>query len=163
GYAAGWAQGQRAARAAAEAETVRAAARADQAAAAQAARVERALEALSAAARDLERRTAPAAEELEDAIVASAFQLAPPLAEPGRDALARALALAPAQRPVTVRLNPADRMTIGTAEVVIDGRTVTLVDDPALAPGDALATCDATTIDARLGPALARVQEVLGL
>jgi flagellar assembly protein FliH len=45
----------------------------------------------------------------------------------------------------------------------MDGRPITLVDDPSLKPGDAVAVCDATTIDARLGPALERVREVLGL
>jgi flagellar assembly protein FliH len=83
--------------------------------------------------------------------------------EPGREAIARALALAPEGRPVTVRLNSDDWMTIGMDEVVIDGRKVTLVDDPSLSRGDAVAQCDATTIDARLGPALQRVREVLGL
>jgi flagellar assembly protein FliH len=80
--------------------------------------------------------------------------------------LARVLALAPEQRPVTVRLNPADRMTIGlsdrTTELVVDGRSITLVEDPTLQPGDAVAVSDATTIDARLGTALERVREVLG-
>jgi flagellar assembly protein FliH len=88
-------------------------------------------------------------------------------ADPGREALARALALAPEQRPVTVRLNPTDRMTIGlpdgTTELVMDGRTITIQDDRSLKPGDSVAVCDATTVDARLGPALERVREVLGL
>jgi flagellar assembly protein FliH len=171
GYAAGWAQGQRAARAAVEAQTAQVAADADRATLVQAERVDRAVRALSAAATNLERRVAPSVAETEDAIVAAAFALASAIvvrelttaAEPGKDAVARALALAPVQRPVTVRLNPADRMTIGTAELVIDGRTVTLVDDPALQPGDAVALCDATTVDARLAPALARAREVLGL
>jgi flagellar assembly protein FliH len=171
GYAAGWAQGQREARVSAEADAARAAAETQRAAAAQAERAERAVRALSSAAASLERRAVPPATESEDAIVAAAFALATAVlareltttAEPGQDAVARALALAPAQCPVTVRLNPADRMTIGTHELVIDGRTVSLVDDPALQPGDAVALCDATTIDARLAPALARAREVLGL
>lgn len=41
------------------------------------------------------------------------------------------------------------------------GRTVTIAMDPSLAPGDALAICGATRIDARLSAALDRVKEVL--
>lgn len=169
GYAAGWAQGVREARAGAEAEAARVAAEAAAAAEAHRRRIERALRAIDAAAGDLERRVAPAAQEIEDQIVATAFAIAEAVlgrelrtaTEPGREALARVLALAPGGNPVTVRLNPADRLTIGQTELVMDGRTVSLVDDPGLAPGDALALCDATTVDARLGPALDRVREVL--
>ncbi|UWZ53634.1 flagellar assembly protein [Dactylosporangium aurantiacum] len=169
GYAAGWAQGMREARAGAEAEAARVAAEAAAAAEAQRQRVARALHAVDAAVADLERRVVPAAHDIEDQIVATAFAIAEAVlgrelrtaTEPGREALTRALALAPAGSPVTVRLNPADRLTIGQTELVMDGRTVSLVDDPGLAPGDALALCDATTVDARLGPALDRVREVL--
>jgi flagellar assembly protein FliH len=169
GYAAGWAQGVREAREAAAADVVRVAQEAARAAEAQQAVVERALYAIGRAADALESRAVPAAHELEEQIVATAFAIAEAVlarelrtaAEPGREALARALDLAPASSPVTVRLNPADRMTIGETELVMDGRTVTLVDDPGLQPGDAVALCDATTVDARLGPALDRVREVL--
>src|SRR2546423_553152 len=77
----------------------------------------------------------------------------------------RAVALAPAGRPVTVRLSPADRATLDLDEstVDIDGRAVTILADAGLRPGDAVAECDATTIDARLDTALARAKEVLGL
>lgn len=169
GYAAGWAQGRREARAGAEAQEARFAAEAAEAAELDRRRIESALRAISAAADDLERRAVPAAHDIEDQIVATAFALAEAVlgrelrtaTEPGREALARALALAPSTSPVTVRLNPADRLSIGQTELVMDGRTVSLVDDPGLGPGDALALCDATTVDARLGPALDRVREVL--
>ncbi|GAB3861282.1 FliH/SctL family protein [Dactylosporangium cerinum] len=169
GYAAGWAQGRREARAGAEAEAARVAAEAAEIAELHRQRVEHALQAIGAAAGALERRAVPAAQDVEDQIVATAFALAEAVlgrelrtaTEPGREALARALALVPSASPVTVRLNPADRLTIGQTELVMDGRTVSLVDDPGLGPGDALALCDATTVDARLGPALDRVREVL--
>jgi flagellar assembly protein FliH len=64
---------------------------------------------------------------------------------------------------VLVRLNPADHAVVAAAgtQREIDGRTVTLLPDPALRPGDAVAMCDATTIDARLDGALARIRDVL--
>ncbi|WP_432830389.1 FliH/SctL family protein [Dactylosporangium sp. CA-092794] len=169
GFSAGWAQGVREARDDAAAEAARAAAEAARAVEAQRLRVEAALQAIGRAADALERRAVPAAHDIEDQIVATAFAIAGAVlgrelrtaTEPGREALARALALAPSSSPVTVRLNPADRLTIGRTELVMDGRTVSLVDDPALGPGDAVALCDATTVDARLGPALDRVREVL--
>jgi flagellar assembly protein FliH len=176
GYAAGWAQGRHAADAAAAQAAESAAIHARTAATQQAAAVQRAVHALMTAAADLERRVAPAAVELEDTIVASAFAIAQAIVgrelatatKPGADALARVLALAPLGRPVTVRLCPSDLATVtavgpaaGPAE--IDGRTVTLLADATLSPGDAVAQCDAATIDARIAPALARVGEALGL
>ncbi|MEV4132510.1 FliH/SctL family protein [Dactylosporangium sp. NPDC049742] len=169
GYAAGWAQGMREAKTGAEAQAARVAAEAAATAEEHRRGVESALRAIGAAAGTLERRAVPAAQDIEDQIVATAFALAEAVlgrelrtaTEPGREALARALALVPGTRPVTVRLNPADRLTIGQTELVMDGRTVSLVDDPALGPGDALALCDATSVDARLAPALDRVREVL--
>ncbi|GAA3450642.1 FliH/SctL family protein [Dactylosporangium matsuzakiense] len=169
GYSAGWAQGVREAREATAAEAARAAQEVADMTAAHRQVIERSLHAIGAAADSLEGRAVAAAHEIEDQIVATAFAIAEAVlgrelrtaTEPGREALARALALAPSASPVTVRLNPADRLTIGQTELVIDGRTVTLVDDPGLQPGDAVALCDATTVDARLGPALDRVREVL--
>jgi flagellar assembly protein FliH len=174
GYAAGWAQGRREADLAARVVRDQTAAQVLQEAEIQAIRVEQALVAVSLAAADLERRMVPVAAELEDLIVGTAFALAEAVigrelataAEPGRDAVARALALAPTGRSVTVRLHPADHETVTGGQpgpVEIEGHTVTLRPDPSLQPGDAVAECDATTIDARIAPALARVREVLGL
>lgn len=59
---------------------------------------------------------------------------------------------------------PAVRAPSGAAEPIRRQRglrTVTIMPDPALAPGDAIASCGATTIDARLSTALQRVTEVL--
>jgi flagellar assembly protein FliH len=175
GYAAGWAQGRREAQAAAQAQADRDALAVEEVMAAQSEQVDRAIRGIVRAADELERRAVPAITDIENTIAETALQVAAAVlahevrtaTEPGRAALARALALAPERRPVVVRLNPADRMTIGlgdgVTEMVMDGRTVTLVDDPKMQPGDAVAICDATTIDARLGPALERVREVLGL
>lgn len=178
GYAAGWAQGREEGRRAAEAQAQELTAAAALAESARAAEAGRALGALAQAAALLEQRTAPPAAELEDLIVDAAFRLAEEILgrevahtpEPGRDALARALGLAPAGLPVTVRLNPADHATLvaaldpaGTGVLEVDGRTVTLVTDPNLKAGDATADSEATAIDARLETAVQRAKEALGL
>jgi flagellar assembly protein FliH len=173
GYAAGWAQGRHAAQNAAETEAEAAAIRAQEAADQRAATVRQAIMALATAAAGLESRVVPVATDFEDTIVATAFSIAEAVlgrelrtaTEPGAEALARVLALAPGVRPVTVRLCPADLATVtstsgGTTE--IDGRTITLIADPTLSPGDAVAECDATLIDARIAPAVERVRQILG-
>jgi flagellar assembly protein FliH len=174
GYATGWAQGRREADIVAQADRDQLLAAAHELTAQHQAAASAALRALAAAGAGLERRALPLAADLEDAVVRTAFALAEAIlgrelavaANPGRDALARVLALASAGRPVVVRLNPADHALLcedGTVAHEIDGRTVTLVADGSLASGDAVATCDATEIDARLDTALARVKEALGL
>jgi flagellar assembly protein FliH len=172
GYAAGWAEGQRAAHDAALAATAAATAGAREASDERAAAVRRALDAVGAAATALERRVLPSVADAEQAILGAALALAEALlgrelslAEaPGLDAIRRALALAPSRRPVLVRLSPADHAALAggaRSEYDVDGRMVTVVADPTLQPGDAVAECDATTVDARLGAALERVREVL--
>ncbi len=176
GYAAGWAQGQREAETVARAQRERIAAETARVADEAAAAVAQALAAVAESAAGLERQLAPAAAELEDLIVRTAFALAESIVgrelavagAPGHDAVRRALALAPIGRPVTVRLHPTDHRVLasgepGAVEVVIDRRSITLVADSTLEPGDAVAHTDASTIDARIGAALARTREVLGL
>jgi flagellar assembly protein FliH len=172
GYAVGWAQGRRAAEEAAQREAAIAAAeRAEFAARSQASLVS-ALRALTAAADALEGRAVAPAAELSAAVVATSFELAQALigreltlaTEPGIDAIRRALPLAPENRPVTARLHPDDasaaRSALPTANL---GREVLIVADPSIEPGGAVVDCDATRVDAQLGPALDRVREVLGL
>jgi flagellar assembly protein FliH len=172
GYAAGWAEGRQAAGARAAAAAAALEARAQAALAEQAERVQAALRGIVAAAGALERRAEPTAGEVGDAVLAAAMLLTEALvghelavaATPGLDALRRAVDLAPVGRPVLVRLNPAEYAALtaaGPARHDVDGRTVTLVPDPALAPGDAVAETDATMIDARMGAALERVRAVL--
>jgi flagellar assembly protein FliH len=172
GYAAGWAHGVRAARLVSDAEAHVAAANRERAEAERAAEVRRALSALDTAATALERSAAPSAHEIEQLIVSSALTIAEALIADalrddeirGRAALTRALSLAPSGEDVTVALSPADHAIVsadGTGHTDI-GRTITLVADATLAPGDALAHCGATTIDARLSTGLARVRAALG-
>jgi flagellar assembly protein FliH len=172
GYAAGWAQGCRAAEAAANAARDQEQARTRQAAEGFIGNTSHALAALANAATSLERRVVPAAADVEDAIVTAAFALAQAIVGrelavakvPGEAALARVLALAPAGRPVTVRLNPSDHAFLAAAGAATEvaGRTVTLVADPGVRAGDALAECDSTNIDGRIATAVERVREVLG-
>jgi flagellar assembly protein FliH len=173
GYAAGWAEGRR--KAAAEAR-IRAAAVATEVAAAERARKERhdvALAALAGAASSLEQRAVPVLGDLSESILAAALVLAEAAlgrelavtGNGGADALRRALDLTPRHRPVTVRLNPEDVTTLALVDssIEIDGRTVTVLPDPSLRSGDAVAVCDATEVDARLGAALDRAGKALGL
>lgn len=172
GYAAGWAEGKRQATAQARAEAARVEAAAAAATAELTGRLEQAISAVGTAARGLEQRAVRTCAEAEELILAAAVALTEALVghelavtrTPGEDAIRRALALAPAGRPVLVRLNPADHAVVaaGGAQREIDGRAVTLLADPALRPGDAVAECDATTIDARVDAALARVRDLLG-
>jgi flagellar assembly protein FliH len=175
GYAAGWAQGRQEAQAAAIAQADKDAQAVEDVMAATVEQIEHIMRAVARAAAGLEQRMIPTVRDIENTIAETALTIAESVIgrelatsrEPGLEAITRALALAPEQRPVTVRLNRMDRMTIGlsdgTTEMVMDGRTITLVDDRSLKPGDVVAVCDATTIDARIGPALERVREVLGL
>lgn len=167
GYAAGFASGVADARERAGAEAAELHARAERDEAARRADIARALSAVHAAAADLAARDALALAEVEQLVVDSAFALAEAVIGTalrdddvrGAAALLRALALVPdADAAVTVALHPADL-------AVLADRTpagVTLVADPALVPGDAVARTGDTTVDARLGAALDRAREVLG-
>jgi flagellar assembly protein FliH len=208
GYAAGWAEGKRNAAESAQAATDQAEAFAQRAAADWSGLLEQAVHAIGVAARGLEQRAVQPATDAEELLVRAAVELAEVLVghdlaaskSPGEDAMRRALALAPLDRPVRVRLHPAAYAMITTGvqsnaqkgnragaargggarggaargsgargsgtridERVVEGRVVRLVPDPMLEPGDAIAECDAITIDARLGPAIDRVRELLGV
>lgn len=173
GYAAGWAAGNRSVREATRAQLDAAARRQAQAEADQERRLDQALAAVAGAARELERRIAPAALETDEQVLRAALQLTQTLlgrelalaAQPGLDALRRAVVHTPANRPVTVWLSPADLANLtggGPATRTVDGREVSLLADPALLTGEAIAECDAIRVDARLSSALARLEEVLG-
>lgn len=171
GFAAGWAKGQ-----AAASEEVR-----YMAGAAEAARLSedrehrlravRALQALTDAATSLEARAVLPAAAIRDELLAGALELVEVLlghelsvaTSPGLDAVRRALDLAPQGSPVTVALHPEDRAAVaGLIDGGLDlGRPVEFTADATLARGEAVATCAATRIDARLHAAIQRVREVL--
>jgi len=162
GYAAGWGKGVQAARAVVDAEH-EAARRTTES---RAAELLQALAAVQSASNGLERRALPVVDELEQLLLGAAFDLAEAIVgarlrddeHRGFDALHRVLALATVGEPVRVRLHPADLQIVRTADVP---EGVELVADPAQAPGDAVATCGASEIDARITTAVERVREQL--
>jgi flagellar assembly protein FliH len=172
GYADGWAQGQRAAKVAAQAV-------ADQVAAAERAAVqqrtaaaEQAVAAVAQAAANLDARRTTTLAELGDAVLSAAVEVAEAILgyevsraeDSGLAAARRALAMVPECAAVTVRLNPDDHRALaadGGTTYAVDGREITLRADAALARGDAVAEYGVTTVDATLANALARVREVL--
>jgi len=124
---------------------------------------------LSAAADVLAARETTAREHIEDQVVATALQIAEvivghDLEQPddrGRNAIARALALAPERGHVTARLHPADIAAIGDPATLVAGRTLEIVADPSLSPGDCLVDVGACRVDARVSDAIVRAHEVL--
>lgn len=169
GYAAGWAEGRRLGLVAGQAEAAAAIAREAEDAARRRDEFAQALQALSCAAAALEATVAPAAETVDRVAVDAAAELVTLLlgrelelaSSPGLDAVRRALAMTPAGRPVVVRLHPDDHARLSALEAPALDREVTLVADPSIEPAGAVAECDATRVDAQLGPALARVRAVL--
>jgi flagellar assembly protein FliH len=114
-------------------------------------------------------REATAFADIENQVVAAAMRIAEvlvghELAQPddhGREAIARALALAPVHGDVTVRLHPADIAVMGDPGTLAPGRVLVVVPDPSLTPGDCIVEVAACRIDARVGAALERAREVL--
>lgn len=177
GWAQGWAQGLADARRSQAEGLAAARAERERYAAERTAQLSSALTALAQAAAQLEAAAVPTCEDIEDTILAVAVELAEALLgrelrgphAAGLAALTRVLRLAPAGEPVTVRLNPTDQATLaaeGGAALVASisgtaGRSVSLEADADLAPGDAMARCGATTIDARLSEGLHRLQDYI--
>jgi len=114
-------------------------------------------------------REAVARTEIEDQVVAAALQIAEvlvghELSEPdgrGREAIARALSLAPVHGDVTARLHPADIAVLGDPATLAPGRVLAIVPDPSLSPGDCIVDVASCRIDARVGAAIERAREVL--
>lgn len=137
--------------------------------AARTAACDRAMQAAAAAAADLRSRHAVALAEIEDAVVELAFELATAVvgrelelaASPGRDAVARALALAPPAGPATVRLHPVDADTIGSMTDLAPGRDVVVVPDGSVEPAGCIVEVGACTVDAQISTALERAREAL--
>jgi flagellar assembly protein FliH len=132
-------------------------------------RVQRLLESTEAALVDGERRQQAALDALADRAAELAFAIAEAVVgrelttaiDPGRDAVARALAVVePGDDEIVVHLNPADVEALAT-DSLPGGRRVVVEADEAIAPGDCVARVGASTIDARMATALARVRAVL--
>ncbi|MFI5493151.1 FliH/SctL family protein [Actinoplanes sp. NPDC051859] len=175
GYAEGWAQGQRAAAMEAEAAAERARAREHAHEQRRATSLAQAVNALGRAVTNLETQLMPTLQELQDAVLVHAFELAEAIVGRAMEdpegravaALHRAMAAAPDQGDITVTLHPEDfRNLVGTAtnaDYNYEGRPVHLRPDPALHPGDAVAETGTTTVDASIAAAVSRAKEALRL
>jgi flagellar assembly protein FliH len=175
GYAEGWAQGQRAAALVAEAAAERARAVEQAHDQRRAAALGQAVNALGRAVTNLETQLMPTLHELQEAVLAHAFELAEAIVGRAMDdpegraaaALRRAMNAAPDQGDIVVSLHPDDfRNLVGTAtdaDYNYEGRPVHLRPEPALHPGDAVAETGTTTVDASIAAAVARAKEALRL
>jgi flagellar assembly protein FliH len=174
GYTAGWASGARAARAVADTAAGASRTESERLSALLRDRLHATFAAIDKAADALEQRAVPAAEQLEDVIVSAALAIAEQLVghslrnDPDRApaTLARVLALVPANEDVAIRLSAEDHAILtaddpDSLEPSGAVRSIRLVQDASLQPGDAIATSGATVIDARISVGLARVREVL--
>ncbi|MGK5679438.1 FliH/SctL family protein [Actinoplanes sp. URMC 104] len=175
GYAEGWAQGQREAAVAAQNAAARATAAEQAHEQRRATALVQAVNALGRAVTELENQLMPTFAELQDVLLAHAFELAEAIVgrtldDPqGRtvDALRRAMAAAPETGALVVSLHPDDFHTLvgesGEADFEYEGRRVRLRPDPALRPGDAVAETGMATVDATIAAAVARAREALRL
>jgi flagellar assembly protein FliH len=158
GYEDGYADGQ--ARAAAEAARERGVL---------VSRVEAAIASLEGAVRGAQLLDAERRVELQSTASELAFTLLEELlvrelalaANPGRDAITRALELDKGTEPATVRLNPRDLDALGEFADIARGRQLSLVADSSVDPGGALVEIGRSTLDGQLNTALERVRVVL--
>jgi len=120
------------------------------------------------AARVGDQREAVVAELVSD-VVTLAFDLLEVLvgreavlaAAPGRDAVARALALAPEGEDLVVRVHPDSGVDVAEIEELVDDPRVTVVHDADVEATGCLVTVGSCHIDAQIAPALARVRACL--
>ena len=175
GYAEGWAQGQREAIVAAElaVERAHAAEQADEVR--RTAALAQAVNAVGRAVTGLEDQLMPTFTELQEVLLAHAFELAEAIVgrsldDPqgrGVDALRRAMATAPDAGQLTVTLHPDDFSTLvgsaGDTDFEYEGRRISLRPDASLSPGDAIAETGMATVDATIAAAVARAREALRL
>lgn len=169
GHAEGYEAGLRAA--AAQAERTAAQARAEREAAERQrdAHLARTVELLLAAANAFRTQEQVVLADVEDTVAELALSIARSVldrelatsADPGAEAIARALALAPDDCPVVVRLHPDDALLLGELAPVAQGRELVVVPDPAVERGGCVAEAAGRQVDTQVGPALARVAAVL--
>jgi flagellar assembly protein FliH len=169
GFAAGHAEGMRAA-AAVVAETERAAAeRLAEVQARWERRLASATAALGAAVTRLDEASVPVADDVREGVIGTVLTLVEDLLgrelaladSPVLDAVRRALTLVPADAPAVIRLHPDDLAEIAEESLAELPDTVRVVADPAVERTGAVAETGPCRIDAQLMTALERVQAVL--
>jgi flagellar assembly protein FliH len=158
GYEAGYADGQRDAEAAARDAERASVAQVDTAVAALGRSVDAARSAYEERSAQLEAAVPRFAFDLLEALFGRESVLA---VDPGREAVARALALDESCLPAVARLSPDDADTIGKLADLAGSRPLTVVADPAVEPGGAMVEIGSTTIDSQLSRALERVRAVI--
>ena len=107
--------------------------------------------------RQLETRTVDLALEIAAAVLRREISVSD---DPGADAIARCLEMAPSTGDLFARLHPDDAAELGRVEGLAD-RGLLITPDPTLERGDAVVTINDATIDARISESLRRVAEVL--
>jgi flagellar assembly protein FliH len=169
GFAAGHAEGMKAAaEVVAETERVAAARLADVQARWER-RVASAVAALGAAATRFDESAVPVADDIRDTVIGTVLTLVEDILgrelaladSPVLDAVRRALALVPADAPAVVRVHPDDLGEIPEETLAELPATVRVVGDPAVERAGAVAETGPRRIDAQLMAALERVQAVL--
>jgi flagellar assembly protein FliH len=175
GYAEGWAQGKRDAAEANEAAAARAVAAEEAYEQRRSAALASAVNALGRAVTGLEDQLMPTFTELQEVVLASAWDLAEAIIgrhmrddpERGADALRRAMTAAPEHGDVVVSMHPEDfRNLVGESsgkDFDFGGRKIVLRPDPGLSPGDAVAETGTATVDATIAAAVERAREALRL
>jgi flagellar assembly protein FliH len=134
--------------------------------------VQQPLRALDRAIAELEQHASAPAEQLASAVLGAAISLAEvlvghelSLADHSHDTLLRALRHVPTGAPAVVHLARADYDALTAAGPLpgADGltRDITLVPDDTLRTGDAIVSCQSTTVDSRLAAAIARLRTQL--
>lgn len=171
GYAAGWAEGRRAAAEDAAAHRAELTTEAAAAETARAAEHAAALATLERAAARLQQQSLEVARLVEDASLTLARELTTALvghelataADPAADTVRRVLAVLPGGTlPVTLRVPPAVAALLTPHDAPeLAEHAVQVVADPALGAGDAVVETDAQVVDLRVTAALERVREVL--
>ncbi|MEV0896850.1 FliH/SctL family protein [Actinoplanes sp. NPDC049802] len=175
GYAEGWAQGKRDAAVATEAAAARAVTAEEAYEQRRATALAHAVNALGRAVTELENQLMPTFTELQEVVLAGAWELAEAIIgrtlrddpERGADALRRAMTATPEHGPVRVSLHPDDYRTLVGESAGTDydynGRTIVLRPDASLQPGDAIAETGTATVDATIAAAVERAREALRL
>lgn len=169
GYQAGYAAGLAVAAAEAHVAAEQAAEQAAAAEARRAVQLSEALVVLATAADAFRRREAVAVGEIESEVVDLAVGIARVVLDreltvsenPGREAVVRALSLAPTDAAVTIRLHQDDAAALGAVDALAGARAVSVVADPTIERGGCVVDGGGRQIDAQIGPALARVASVL--
>lgn len=134
-------------------------------------RVRRTIASLREAIDMFDQREATALIDVEDAIIQAALEIAKAVVQhdlasvndPGAEALARSLNLAPARVDVVAHLHPEDAATLNVESVPTGNRNLVIVADPTIEPGGCLLEAGNTSIDGQFSAIFNNIQAALGI